>query len=319
MVQVLRVSDKSLPLPHRPVLDGNLTNTYITMGKFLNPFTDVGFKKLFGQEVNKFLLIEFLNDLLVGEHHVVDISFMNKEIVPEAFAGRVVIFDILCKDTDGSYFIIEMQNQYQDYFFDRGLYYLCRMIGNQGKRGTDWNYQIYPVYGIYFLNFRLPQLVKFRTDVVLSDRENGVVMNNKLRQIYLSLPYFTLEAEDCHADFECWIYLLKHMETLDRMPFEAKKAVFKKLLEVADVENRTPDERECYEESLKAYRDYVNTIATAERISREKGIAEGEAKGKAEGEAEGKRQMSVRMKKEGLPTEMIARCSDLSIEEIEKL
>ena len=120
-----------------------------------------------------------------------------------------------------------------------------------------------------------------------------------------------MEAENCHTDFECWIYLLKHMETLDRMPFEAKKAVFKKLLEVADVENMTPDERECYEESLKAYRDYVNTIATAERISREKGIAEGEA--------EGKRQMAVRMKKEGLPTEMIARCSDLSIEEIEKL
>ncbi len=105
------------------------------------------------------------------------------------------------------------------------------------------------------------------------------------------------------------------METLDRMPFEAKKAVFKKLLEVADVENMTLDERECYEESLKAYRDYVNTIATAERISREKGLAEG----KAEGEAEGKRQMAARMKKEGLPTEMIARCSDLSIEEIEKL
>ena len=140
---MLCVLDKSLPLPHHPVLDGNLTNTYITMGKFLNPFTDVGFKKLFGQEVNKFLLIEFLNDLLVGEHHVVDISFMNKEIVPEAFAGRVVIFDILCKDTDGSYFIIEMQNQYQDYFFDRGLYYLCRMIGNQGKHLNEDGYRIW--------------------------------------------------------------------------------------------------------------------------------------------------------------------------------
>lgn len=287
----------------------------MTMGKFLNPFTDVGFKKLFGQEVNKFLLIEFLNDLLLGEHHVVDISFMNKEIVPETFGGRVVIFDILCVDKDGSHFIIEMQNQYQDYFFDRGLYYLCRMMGSQGKRGIDWNYQICPVYGIYFLNFRLSQLVKFRTDIVLSDRESGTVMNDKLRQIYLSLPYFTLEPEECQTDFECWIYLLKHMETLERMPFEAKKAVFKKLLEVADVENMTPDERESYEESLKVYRDYVNTIATAERISREKGKAEG----LAEGEAKGKRQMAAHLKREGFSTDMIARCSGLSIEEIEKL
>ena len=140
-------------------------------------------------------------------------------------------------------------------------------------------------------------------------------MNNKLRQIYLSLPYFTLEQAECHTDFECWIYLLKNMETLERMPFEAKKAVFKKLLEVADVENMTPDERESYEESLKAYRDYVNTIATAERISREKGKAEGLAKGLAEG----KRQMAAQLKKEGLSTDMIVRCSGLSIEEIERL
>ena len=301
------------------------------MGKFLNPFTDVGFKKLFGQEMHKELLIEFLNDLLVGERHVEDISFMNKEIVPESLGGRAVIFDILCKEKDGTRFIIEMQNQYQDYFFDRGLYYLCRMMNEQGKKGPDWNYRIYPVYGVYFLNFRLPQLVKFRTDITLADRDSGTELSNKLRQIYLSLPFFTLEKKDCHTDFECWIYLLKNMDTLERLPFEAKKAIFRKLLEVANVENLTPEERERYDESVKAYRDYVNTIATAERISREEGkaegklegLAEGELKGKAEGLAEGniegKRQMAARLKKEGLPLDMIARCSDLSLEEIEKL
>lgn len=77
------------------------------MGKFLNPFTDVGFKKLFGQEVNKELLIEFLNDLLIGERQVRDISFMNKELVPESLPGRVVIFDILCRSSDGTCFIVE--------------------------------------------------------------------------------------------------------------------------------------------------------------------------------------------------------------------
>lgn len=297
------------------------------MGKFLNPFTDVGFKKLFGQEVNKDLLIEFLNDLLVGERHVSDISFMDKEIMPESLGGRVVIFDILCKETDGTRFIVELQNQYQDYFFDRGLYYLCRMMNEQGKRGPDWNYRICPVYGIYFINFRLPQLVKFRTDIVLSDRESGLEMSNKLRQIYLSLPYFTKEEDECETDFECWIYILKHMDTLERMPFEARKAVFRKLLEVADVENMTPDERLRYDESLKNYRDYVNTIATAERISREKALAEGIAKGKAEGiaegiaegEAKGKQEIARRMKKEGLPLELIAKLSGLSEKEIEML
>lgn len=293
------------------------------MGKFLNPFTDVGFKKLFGQEVNKELLIEFLNDLLIGERQVRDISFMNKELVPESLPGRVVIFDILCRSSDGTCFIVEIQNQCQDYFFDRGLYYLCRMMNEQGKRGQNWNYAICPVYGIYFMNFRLPNLSKFRTDIVLSDRESGLLMNDKLRQIYLSLPYFDLEEDECETDFDCWIYLLKHMETLERMPFEARKAVFKKLLEVANVENMTPEERYCYDESLKAYRDYYNTIASAERISREKGQAEGEAKGKAEGKAEGLTEglllVASNMKKKGIDLTSIIECTGLDEDTINTL
>ena len=256
------------------------------MGKFLNPFTDIGFKKLFGQEVHKDLLIEFLNDLLVGERHIEDLSFLNKEIVPESLGGKVVIMDVLCIDKDGTRFIIEMQNQYQDYFLDR--------------------------YGIYFLNFSLPVLSKFRTDIVLADRENGEMVSDKLRLIYLSLPRFTREASKCETDFERWIYLLKHMETLDRMPFEAQKAVFKKLLDVADVESLSPEERYRYDETLKAYRDYVNTIASAERISREKGFAEGEAKG----EAKGKTIVAANLKRMGIDVDTIAKSTGLSPEEI---
>lgn len=273
------------------------------MGKFLNPFTDVGFKRLFGQEVNKELLIDFLNDLLTGERQVEDISFMDKEIVPESFGGRVVIFDILCKETDGTCFIVEMQNQYQEYFFDRGLYYLCRMISEQGKRGTEWEYEIYPVYGIYFLNFHLPRLQYFRTDIVLADRRTGELKDGKLRQVYLSLPYFNLKEEECETDFQRWIYLLKNMDTLDRMPFEAQKAVFRKLLEVANVESLTPKERLRYEESLKAYRDYYNTIATAER------------KGKVEKQHE----IAGQMKKDSMPVEVIAKYTGLTIKEINEL
>lgn len=282
------------------------------MGKFLNPFTDIGFKKLFGQEVHKDLLIEFLNDLLVGERHIEDLSFLNKEIVPESLGGKVVIMDVLCIDKDGTRFIIEMQNQYQDYFLDRGLYYLCRMMNEQGRRGDEWNYRICPVYGIYFLNFSLPVLSKFRTDIVLADRENGEMVSDKLRLIYLSLPRFTREASKCETDFERWIYLLKHMETLDRMPFEAQKAVFKKLLDVADVESLSPEERYRYDETLKAYRDYVNTIASAERISREEGFAEGEAKG----EAKGKTIVAANLKRMGIDVDTIAKSTGLSPEEI---
>lgn len=67
---------------------------------------------------------------------------MNKEIQPETKDSRIVIFDILCRDADGSVFIVEMQNAPQYYFFDRGLYYLCRMISEQGQKGEDWGYDL---------------------------------------------------------------------------------------------------------------------------------------------------------------------------------
>ena len=112
---------------------------------FINPFVDRGFKILFGRESSKELLIELINDLLEGEHHVEDLSYMDKEDQSEAIDGRGVIFDLLCKDQDGTIFIVELQNAQQDYFYERGLYYLCRIVAGQGRRGAQWEYRLYPV------------------------------------------------------------------------------------------------------------------------------------------------------------------------------
>lgn len=156
---------------------------------------------------------------------------------------------------------------------------------------------------------------KFRTDVILADRDTGRMFSDKIRQVYLELPWFTKEADDCETDFECWLYLLKHMDTLERMPFKARKAVFDKLLEVADVANLSKDERILYDEALKRYRDYKNTIDYAEEKGLEKGIRIGEAKGKAEEQ----RLIAANLKKQGINIETIAQCTGVSVEEIEEL
>lgn len=285
------------------------------MTRFVNPFTDKGFKIVFGQEISKPLLIEFLNDLLEGERLIEDISFMDKEILPEKFEGRTVIFDILCKEKNGAYFIVEMQNRMQDYFIDRGLYYLCRMISLQGEQGRRWKYELFPVYGIYFLNFTLPPITKFRTNVILADEETGTLFSGKMKQIYLSLPLFTLEENECETDFQRWIYLLKYMDILDRMPFKAQKAIFEKLLDVADLSRLDPHERAIYDENLKNYRDWSNTICSAVRRAEEKGLE----KGKAEGVTEGIRQVAANLKKQGMPLETIQSCTGLPLEEIDRL
>ena len=98
------------------------------MGRFINPFTDFGFKFLFGREVEKELLIDFLNDLLVGEHVITDIQFLNNEQQPEVKTERGLIYDIYCRTNTGEHIIVEMQNREQPYFKDRALFYLSVQV-----------------------------------------------------------------------------------------------------------------------------------------------------------------------------------------------
>ena len=296
-------------MSHRLLLDDNQNS--LVMGKFINPFTDFGFHRIFGQEVHKELLIDFLNQLLKDERHIIDITFLNPIQQPETIEDRGVIFDIHCRDDKGGWFVVEMQNGAQPYFYDRGIYYLSRAISNQGEKGKDWKFSLCPVYGIFLLNYKMGINSKFRTDVILADRDTGRMFSDKIRQVYLELPWFTKAPDDCETDFERWLYLLKHMDTLERMPFKARKAVFDKLLEVADVANLSKDERILYDEALKRYRDYKNTIDYAEEKGVEKGIKIGKT--------EEQRLIAANLKKRGVNTEMIAQCTGLSIEEIDNL
>ena len=297
------------------------------MGKFINPFTDFGFHRIFGQEVHKELLIDFLNQLLEGERHISDIIFQNPILQPETIEDRGVIFDIHCKDDKGGWFVVEMQNGAQPYFYDRGIYYLSRAISNQGEKGKDWKFNLCPVYGIFLLNYKMGMNSKFRTDVILADRDTGQMFSDKIRQVYLELPWFTKEADDCETDFERWLYLLKHMDTLDRMPFKARKAIFERLERIGSMANLTPKQRAQYEAEWKMYNDYYNTLDFAVEKGMKKGMEEGMEKGLQKGLQEGlqeglqkgKESTARNMKAEGITPLIIQKCTGLSLEEIERL
>ena len=167
------------------------------MGRFINPFTDFGFKFLFGREVEKELLIDFLNDLLSGEHVITDIQFLNNEQQPEVKTERGIIYDIYCMTDTGERIIVEMQNREQPYFKDRALFYLSRAITQQAKSGP-WDFRLDAVYGVFFMNFVIDKDMpaKIRTDVILSDRDTGQLFNNKFRQIFIELPNFDKEEDE---------------------------------------------------------------------------------------------------------------------------
>ena len=283
------------------------------MGKFINPFTDVGFKRIFGQEINKDLLVDFLNALLEGERQVKDITFLDKEQLPVFEDDRKLIYDVYCTDENDEQFIVEMQNQSHLNFRSRTVYYLSQAIARQGERGSKWMYDLKAVYGVFFLNFPMPgtKAHKLRTDIVLSDRDTHELFSDKMRYIFIELPSFAKEEDECMNDFERWIYVLKNMDTLKRMPFRARKSVFEKLEEVVTLSSLTRAEREKYDESLKTYRDRLAEMAFAQQ--------EGREKGRAEGRAEEKLKNARSMKAAGISPELIAQITGLTLEAIAEL
>ena len=290
------------------------------MSKFINPFTDVGFKRIFGQEVSKPVLLTFLNSLLVGERSIVDLKFLDKEQLGIADGNRSLIYDVFCETEDGEHIIVEMQNKYQPYFKKRSIYYASRSIVEQGERGSEWNYDVKAVYLVAFLNFKLSDISNdFRTDVALMDMKHRTVFSDKVRLIYLQLPYFTKEADACENIFERIIYVLKNMDILQRMPWIAQDAVFKKLSEVAEVASMSKEERLRYDESLRHYRDTIVVMEGQYMQGHEKGLAEGRAEGRAEGIEETKRENARRMKAKGFKAKDIAEITGLTTEEINDL
>ena len=282
------------------------------MSKFINPFTDIGFKRIFGQEISKPVLIAFLNALLSEERTIVDVKFLDKEQLGLSSGDRSLIYDIYCETETGEHIIVEMQNKYQPYFKKRSIYYLSRSIVEQGERGSEWSYDIKAVYLVAFLNFNLSDISDdFRTDVALMDMKHRTVFSDKVRLIYLQLPYFTKEADECESVFERFIYILKHMDILQRMPWMAQDAVFKKLSEIAEVASLDKEERRKYDESLRAYRDTI--------VVMEGQFLEGERKGREEGRVEGIAAVAKNMKAMGLADEDIARATGLNAEEVNSL
>lgn len=298
------------------------------MAKFINPFTDVGFKRVFGQEISKPLILDFLNNLLLGEEHVANLTFLDKEQPALYDDDRSLVYDIYCETDTGKKIIVEMQNKSQPYFKSRSIYYVSEAIARQGERGSMWNYAIDAVYLVAFLNFCPMDFErKFRTDVVLADREGMAVFSDKIRMTFMQLPLFDKEAEECDNQFERWIYVLKNMETLTRLPWAAKSAVFQRLEQIADVASLTRQERMKYDEGLRKYRDTLSVLEGAREDGWAEGRAAGHAEGRAECHAEGraegikeeKQETAKRLLSAGVDVSTIVLATGLTVDEVKRL
>ena len=291
--------------------------------KYINPFTDYGFKKLFGEEVNKDLLLDFLNELLKGEMgEIKELSFLKTEQLGTNQLDRKAIFDLYCENEKGEKFIVELQKTKQNFFKDRTLYYSTFPIIEQARR-IDWDFELKAVYTIAILDFVFDadkhEPEKFRYDVKLTDIETHHVFYDKLTFIYLEMPKFNKKVEELETRFEKWLYVIRNLNKLDRVPDKLRERIFEKLFEAAEISKFTIAQAQSYEDSLKHYRDLKNSLDTAREEGKEMGIVEGEERGKREGLKEGKLEVASKLLKRGLPIQDISELTGLTENEIKAL
>lgn len=275
--------------------------------KYINPYTDFGFKKLFGTEMNKDLLISFLNALFNGREVVKDLTYDNGENLGLTPVDRRAVFDVYCENEKGEKFIVEMQKAEQQYFKDRSVFYASFPIQSQGQRGQEWDFHLKGVYTIGVLNFVFPDEEYsddcFHHEVKLMDVDDKHVFYDKLTFIYLEMPKFNKTENELTTMFDKWMFVLKNLSRLWERPAALQERVFKRLFEQAEIARFTPKERVDYEESLKVYRDLNNAMHTAE----------------LKGANKEKVRIAKEMKAAGMDVHTIAQITHLDIEDINKL
>jgi predicted transposase/invertase (TIGR01784 family) len=282
---------------------------------FIDPFTDFGFKRIFGREESKPLLLSFLNDLLKFERKIISLEFHNIEHLGAKANDRRAIFDLYCKDEAGNHFIIELQKVEQMYFQDRAFYYSTFPIQEQAEKG-GWSFEIKPIYFIGILDFEVDA---FNDDNYLHhgkviDLETKNVMFDKLSFIYIEVPKFKKKLYELDSHLEKWLYFFKESNNLRNIPKLFENDVIQKAFNISEFLNMTVEQQYDYHMQLKYYRDLKNSLSTAH--------VKGELEGKMEGKLEGKLESQIEIARnllDILDVKTIAQKTGLSVQKINEI
>ena len=309
------------------------------MAKYIDIFTDYGFKKIFGEEANKNILIDFLNALLPNAC-IRDLTFKNSEQLPPRIEERKAVYDIYCENDKGEKFIVELQKAKQNYFIERTIYYSTFPIMAQAQKG-EWNYNLNAVYCVGLLDFRFSDYKndEDKREVVhthtIKNQHNRQVYD-KLTYIYLEMPNFKKTEAELATRLDKWLYFIKNLENFQAIPEIFKnEVVFSEAIEKAEIARMTERELSQYNIDLKIYRDNISRFNTAKEDGKEEGREEGFKIGREEGKKEGieegieeglkkgreeaRREMFNNMIKNGISIEILANVNGLSIAEVKKI
>ena len=314
---------------------------------YINPYTDFGFKKLFGEDCSKDLLIDFLNQLLPSKYQIVDLEFRNSEIPAEIATYRKAIYDIHCENERKDKFVVEMQKTRLEYFKDRVIWYMTFPIRDQAKKGTvlkivkgeekkvDWDFKLSPVYFVGILDFEYDQSYpnkeqNYIMEVEYKDQDN-VIFYDKLKYFFIVMPRFTKTEGQLVTRKDKWLYFLKNLESFEHIPEILNEPIFRKAFDLAELAHYNAEQLHHYEQSYNEYLSFNSSLKYKFKEGKEEGLKEGKEeglkeglekgieKGKEEGILEGKYETARNAIQAGLSNEMIKTITHLTDEQIDRL
>ena len=275
------------------------------LGRYARIILDDWFKRSFGTESRKRLLLLFLQELL-PEHHIVKLTYANNEHVNPFPEKKDVQIDVECTDQDGSRFLVEIQLAPQKHFYERAVFNSTFAIQQQKQEGeTDYDFP--PVYFVGLMDFSLHEnssRVDFR--YTLRETTTDELMTSRIQFIFLELPNSIGKALTPQASIlENFCYALHQMEHLTEQPAQLKGEIFTLLFESAEIANFTPEEKAKYEFNMRTERDLHNQITYAHEKGMEEGVKQGRQEGRQEGRAEAIRLMTEQLRRMGMGEEKI--------------
>ena len=289
--------------------------TNIIKAKYIDLMVDWSFKRVFGTEVNKDILIEFLK-VVFPQFAITDITYIPTEQLGIMEDDRKAIFDVLCKTEDDKTFLVEMQRGAQKHFFERALYYTSFPIMKQGKKAIakeeegagPWDFSLDGVFFLGILDFEYEQDEMTEHRYQLLETKTFKQMTDKLEFVFVEVAKFNKSEDELETDLDKWLYLLKNMSTLLERPAALRDRVFGRLFDVAEYARLDDEERKNYVEAMNTARDTYNQIAYAHET--------GHKEGREEGREEKAYEIARKMIAKGLDVDTIAELTGLTKDEI---
>ena len=255
--------------------------------EFLDIKTDYAFKKVFGSEQSKEILISFLNSVIEFENNykIKDLMILDPYNIPILKGMKDTFVDVKAELENDSKVIIEMQVLNHDGFEKRILYNTAKNYSQQLEKGDNYHL-LNPVIALTIVNFDMFEFDKYKSSFKLLEKENFTTYKDDIELIFIELPKFKKSLEECTNIEDKWLYFIKNSEDLTIVPKDVEEEI-KNAYEIANTSNYTVDELELQQKRKEFIYIQRNSIEKAKRDGKEEGLQQGLEQGMEEGRKEG--------------------------------